>query len=128
MSMQNCGSSATKVSVEFNMVYRLHSTTSDCDEAWLNKFIRQIFGDQSNMRAFGVYNIPRALKVIEMLGIQQGREWGLASLNEFRAFFKLQLYSSFGGRRMLQLTHLDYMLSGDTAANTHQRLLVKECL
>ncbi|KAK4118839.1 heme peroxidase family protein [Parathielavia appendiculata] len=140
-----------QVSVEFNMIYRWHSTTSDADVAWLKKFTRQVFGDQSNVDdmsmeefrngvrkwasdmpkepekwtfegmkrtedgsfpdaelvnhlraatdsvagAFGVYNIPPALKVIEMLGIQQGREWGLASLNEFRAFFKLQPYSTF---------------------------------
>jgi hypothetical protein len=31
-----------------------------------------------------------------MLGIQQGRKWGLATLNEFRAFFKLKPYSTFG--------------------------------
>jgi hypothetical protein len=29
---------------------------------------------------------------------------------------------------MFELTQHDYMLSGDTAANTRQRLLVKECL
>ncbi|GAB1202587.1 hypothetical protein APSETT445_001206 [Aspergillus pseudonomiae] len=45
--------------------------------------------------AFGANNIPRAMKAIEMLGIQQGREWGLASLNEFRRFFKLKTYSTF---------------------------------
>ncbi|KAH6610036.1 fatty acid oxygenase [Trichoderma cornu-damae] len=45
--------------------------------------------------AFGARNVPRVLKVVEMYGIQQGREWGLASLNEFREFFKLEPYSSF---------------------------------
>ena len=34
-----------------------------------------------------------------MLGIQQGRDWGLATLNEFRGFFKLKQYTKFGGRR-----------------------------
>ncbi|KAH7112773.1 heme peroxidase family protein [Dactylonectria estremocensis] len=45
--------------------------------------------------AFGARNIPRVLKVVEIYGIQQGREWGLASLNEFREFFKLEPYYSF---------------------------------
>ncbi|CRK31341.1 hypothetical protein BN1723_015743 [Verticillium longisporum] len=40
-------------------------------------------------------NIPRVLKAVEMLGIQQSRGWGVASLNEFREFFKLKPYSSF---------------------------------
>ncbi|KAF7594156.1 hypothetical protein BBP40_010005 [Aspergillus hancockii] len=45
--------------------------------------------------AFGANNIPQAMKAIEILGIQQGRQWGLASLNEFRRFFKLKSYSTF---------------------------------
>ncbi|KAK1240176.1 hypothetical protein MKX08_007618 [Trichoderma sp. CBMAI-0020] len=45
--------------------------------------------------AFGARNVPAVLKVVEMYGIQQGREWGLASLNELRQFFKLKPYSSF---------------------------------
>ncbi|KAL5603616.1 hypothetical protein FOVSG1_006366 [Fusarium oxysporum f. sp. vasinfectum] len=45
--------------------------------------------------AFGARNVPAVLKVIEMYGIEQGREWGLASLNELRQFFKLEPYSSF---------------------------------
>jgi linoleate 10R-lipoxygenase len=35
------------------------------------------------------------LKAIEILGIQQGREWGLASFNEFRKFFDLKPFTSF---------------------------------
>ncbi len=38
---------------------------------------------------------PSALRAIEVLGIQQGREWGLASLNEFRVFFKLKPFATF---------------------------------
>lgn len=52
-------------------------------------------GTESIAGAFGARNIPRVLKAVEIMGIRQGREWGLASLNEFRAFFKLQPYSSF---------------------------------
>jgi hypothetical protein len=35
------------------------------------------------------------MKAIEMLGIEQGRQWQLATLNEFRMFFKLKPYSTF---------------------------------
>ncbi|KAL2826654.1 heme peroxidase [Aspergillus cavernicola] len=45
--------------------------------------------------AFGARNIPKVLKAVEMLGIQQGREWGLATLNELRTFFKLKPHSTF---------------------------------
>jgi hypothetical protein len=37
-----------QVSVEFNMIYRWHSATSDRDEAWLNDFLRNILEQQSN--------------------------------------------------------------------------------
>ncbi|GFG11879.1 psi-producing oxygenase A [Aspergillus lentulus] len=45
--------------------------------------------------AFGARNIPKVMKAIEMLGIEQGRQWQLATLNEFRTFFKLKPYSTF---------------------------------
>ncbi|KAH8896764.1 fatty acid oxygenase [Thozetella sp. PMI_491] len=45
--------------------------------------------------AFGARNTPVALRAIEILGIQQGRQWGLASLNEFRAFFKYKPFTTF---------------------------------
>ncbi|KAL2793140.1 heme peroxidase [Aspergillus keveii] len=45
--------------------------------------------------AFGARNTPRVMKAIEMLGIQQGRQWGLATLNELRTFFKLKPHSTF---------------------------------
>lgn len=46
--------------------------------------------------AFGARNTPQVLKAIEMLGIQQGRDWGLATLNELRSYFKLKPYTTFG--------------------------------
>ncbi|KAL3479234.1 heme peroxidase [Aspergillus californicus] len=45
--------------------------------------------------AFGARNTPKAMKAVEMLGIQQGREWGMATLNELRTFFKLKPHSTF---------------------------------
>ncbi|KAF2478296.1 prostaglandin G/H synthase 2/cyclooxygenase 2, pgh2/cox2 [Lindgomyces ingoldianus] len=38
---------------------------------------------------FGARMVPKALRVVEILGILQSRKWGLASLNEFRDFFGL---------------------------------------
>ncbi|KAK3937994.1 heme peroxidase [Diplogelasinospora grovesii] len=48
-----------------------------------------------NGLSFGARNIPRIFKALEVYGIQQGRQWGLATLNEFRQFFKLKPYTTF---------------------------------
>ncbi|KAI1917442.1 hypothetical protein LOZ39_000434 [Ophidiomyces ophidiicola] len=45
--------------------------------------------------AFGARNVPPVLKAVEILGIEQGRQWGLATLNEFRSFFKLKPHETF---------------------------------
>lgn len=45
--------------------------------------------------AFGANNIPKCLKSITILGMQQARKWGLGSLNEFRKFFGLKTYDTF---------------------------------
>ncbi|KAJ7306658.1 hypothetical protein DFH08DRAFT_720746, partial [Mycena albidolilacea] len=39
--------------------------------------------------------IPRVLRVIEMLGIEQARRWGACSLNDFRRSLGLEPYRSF---------------------------------
>jgi hypothetical protein len=39
-----------------------------------------------------------------------------------------EAHNSAGGNHTFQLTHHDYMLSGDTPANTEQRGFVKQCL
>ncbi|KAI1462181.1 heme peroxidase [Annulohypoxylon moriforme] len=44
---------------------------------------------------FGARTIPKALKIIEILGINQARKWQVASLNEFREFFGLKRYEKF---------------------------------
>ncbi|KAG6833018.1 hypothetical protein H0H87_012276 [Tephrocybe sp. NHM501043] len=38
---------------------------------------------------------PEALRVIEILGIEQSRSWGTCSLNEFRKFLGLKPYNTF---------------------------------
>ncbi|KAK7062576.1 hypothetical protein VNI00_000064 [Paramarasmius palmivorus] len=45
--------------------------------------------------AFKARGIPAAMRVIEILGIQQSRKWGACSLNEFRKFMGLKPYENF---------------------------------
>ncbi|KMU91811.1 linoleate diol synthase (Linoleate (8R)-dioxygenase) [Coccidioides immitis H538.4] len=45
--------------------------------------------------SFGPRNVPKALRAVEILGIQQARKWGCGSLNEFRKFFGLKEYTTF---------------------------------
>ena len=45
--------------------------------------------------AYGAGNVPRIMREIEILGITQARSWNLASLNEFRKYFKLEPHKKF---------------------------------
>ncbi|KAH9475928.1 Linoleate 10R-lipoxygenase [Psilocybe cubensis] len=45
--------------------------------------------------AFKARGIPEALRIIEVMGIEQSRSWGTCSLNEFRKFLGLKPYSTF---------------------------------
>lgn len=45
--------------------------------------------------SFGARNIPKALRAITILGIQQCRAWNLCTLNEYRKFFGLKTYDTF---------------------------------
>ncbi|KAI1768174.1 linoleate diol synthase precursor [Hypoxylon sp. FL1150] len=45
--------------------------------------------------AFGANQVPSALRVIEILGITQAREWHVATLNEFRQHFGLKKHDTF---------------------------------
>lgn len=44
---------------------------------------------------YGASHVPPILKNVEILGIIQSRSWNLASLNEFRQYFKLKPYEKF---------------------------------
>ncbi|CCF39565.1 linoleate diol synthase [Colletotrichum higginsianum] len=44
---------------------------------------------------FGARMVPKALKVVEILGINQARKWQVGSLNAFREFFGLKKYDKF---------------------------------
>ncbi|KAG9031228.1 hypothetical protein FRB95_002930 [Tulasnella sp. JGI-2019a] len=45
--------------------------------------------------AFKARGIPHAMRIIEIMAIQQNRDWGTCSLNEFRKFLGLRPYSTF---------------------------------
>lgn len=45
--------------------------------------------------SFGARHVPVALRAIEILGMKQARSWGMATLNEFRTFFKLKPHETF---------------------------------
>ncbi|KAK2067103.1 hypothetical protein P8C59_000866 [Phyllachora maydis] len=141
-----------RVSVEFNLIYRWHSTVSPRDAAWTAEaFARRLpagvdpetmgpadvaaamrglqaeqgarppeartwgdleraadgtLDDDALVRllaasvedlagAYGAANVPRVLRAIEVLGIQQARAWGVATLNEYRAFMGLTRHATF---------------------------------
>ena len=140
-----------QVSVEFNLVYRWHSSISLKDEAWTNDFYAKLLDDrdlatvdektliralrtwQIDMEAvepgqrvfggiqrtasgafrdsdlvnilteatedvacaFGPRQVPVVMRLVEVLGMQQARQWKVATLNEFRKFFKLEPHKQF---------------------------------
>ncbi|KAJ5085033.1 hypothetical protein N7532_009804 [Penicillium argentinense] len=45
--------------------------------------------------SFGARNVPKVLRAVEILGIEQARRWNVGSLNEFRKFFDLKPYRNF---------------------------------
>jgi linoleate 10R-lipoxygenase len=60
--------------------------------AFSSEGIAQILMDSTEDVAgsYGARRIPEVMKVIEVMGIQQARQWGTCSMNEFRKFFGLK--------------------------------------
>ncbi|KAL9619677.1 MAG: hypothetical protein Q9160_005697 [Pyrenula sp. 1 TL-2023] len=54
-----------------------------------------VSGVEAVSGAFGARNIPKSLKAVTILGINQARAWNLGTLNEFRKFFGLKQYATF---------------------------------
>lgn len=59
----------------------------------LVRILKESMDDPAGM--FGARRIPKALRIIEILGINQARKWQVASLNEFREFFGLKRFEKF---------------------------------
>ncbi|KAK5651915.1 hypothetical protein OQA88_11574 [Cercophora sp. LCS_1] len=62
-------------------------------DADLVRVLQEAMSDPAGI--FGARTIPKALKIVEVLGIMQARKWGVASLNEFRDFFGLKRHDTF---------------------------------
>ena len=74
----------------------LTSSIEDVSGMWLKEEIPKSALDiDALVGAFGANNIPKCLKAVTILGMQQSRKWNLASLNEFRHFFKLKPHDTF---------------------------------
>ncbi|KAI9690830.1 MAG: hypothetical protein M1822_008449 [Bathelium mastoideum] len=56
------------------------------------KILKESIEDPAGL--FGARMVPKALRVVEILGILQARKWQVASLNEFRDFFGLKRHET----------------------------------
>lgn len=45
--------------------------------------------------AYRARGTPSALRAVEIMGIMQGRQWGVCSMNEFRQFLGLKKFTTF---------------------------------
>ncbi len=65
--------------------------------AFLDEDLVSILSDATEdvAGAFGPRNVPIVMRLIETMGIKQARQWNVATLNEFRKFFKLAPHSTF---------------------------------
>ncbi|OLN97847.1 Psi-producing oxygenase A [Colletotrichum chlorophyti] len=59
----------------------------------LARILKEAMDDPAG--CFGARMVPKALKIVEVLGINQARKWQVASLNEFREFFGLKRWERF---------------------------------
>ncbi|KAG5644792.1 hypothetical protein DXG03_007613 [Asterophora parasitica] len=137
------------VSVEFNILYRWHSTTSEKDQKWTEDVFNSAFGgkpfEELSLKdiatiakvfdavpskpsertfaglkrgtdgkfsdddlaeilqsatenpgcAFRGRGTPPVLRLVEIMGIEQSRAWGVCTMNEFRRFLGLREFKTF---------------------------------
>ncbi|KAF8066489.1 heme peroxidase [Lyophyllum atratum] len=137
------------VSVEFNILYRWHATTSEKDQKWTEDVFNSAFGgkpfDQLDLRDLGTIakvfedvaanpaertfaglkrgpdgkfsdddlaailhsateqpagafrgrGTPPVLRLVEIMGIEQSRAWGVCTMNEFRKYLGLKEFETF---------------------------------
>ncbi|KAK3988374.1 heme peroxidase [Cladorrhinum sp. PSN332] len=68
-------------------------TTGKFQDQDLVRLLKESMDDPACV--FGARTIPKVLRTVEILGIQQARKWQVASLNEFREFFGLKRHETF---------------------------------
>lgn len=62
------------------------------DEQMVKQLLTSMDDPISN---FGPRNVPKALKVVEIMGIMQARKWEIGTLNDFRDFFGMPRHTTF---------------------------------
>jgi linoleate 10R-lipoxygenase len=60
---------------------------------------------ENSANSYGGKGTPACLRVVEIMGIQQARQWGVCTMNEFRQF--LGLKRMFGPLVRIRFLHLD---------------------
>ncbi|KAG8881440.1 hypothetical protein FRB97_009566 [Tulasnella sp. 331] len=68
-------------------------STGRFPDAELAKILQDATNEPAS--AFKARGTPHAMRIIEVMAIQQNRNWGTCSLNEFRQFLGLRPYSTF---------------------------------
>lgn len=58
------------------------------DDGDIAKIILDAIATPAN--SYGAHSTPECLRVIEIMGIQQARNWGVCTMNEFREFLGLK--------------------------------------
>ncbi|CAE6450365.1 unnamed protein product [Rhizoctonia solani] len=50
---------------------------------------------ENGARRYGARGSPRSLRIIEIMGMEQGRKWGVCTMNEFRKYLGLKTFKTF---------------------------------
>ncbi|CAE6433839.1 unnamed protein product [Rhizoctonia solani] len=50
---------------------------------------------ESGARRYGARGSPEVLRIIEIMGMEQGRRWGVCTMNEFRKYLNLKTFKTF---------------------------------
>ncbi|KAF2403700.1 heme peroxidase [Trichodelitschia bisporula] len=76
---------------DFHGLKREQDGTFNDDD--LVKILTESVEDVAN--SYGANRVPKVMRIIEVLGIQQARSWNVATLNEFRKHFNLTPHQTF---------------------------------
>jgi linoleate 10R-lipoxygenase len=50
---------------------------------------------ESPASSYGGQNSPGVLRLVEIMGLEQARSWGVCTMNEFRQYLGLKQFESF---------------------------------